>query len=724
MSEQQSFSEQTAAVYGLIKRLIPGYENQFTLEIIEKENGKDVFEIDGGNDFVLLRGNNPVSLATALNHYLKYTVNAHVSWCGDQLNLPAQLPIPQNKYRQVLDQTYRVYQNYCTLNYSASWWNWERWEREIDFMALNGINMPLSVVGLEGVWYHTLLKFDFTDEEARSFLVGPAFFAWQWMTNIQSHGGPLPKSWIEKRIELGRRIIERQLEFGMHPIQQGFTGYLPVEFAKKYPEAKILIEKGWCRFPGTAQLDPLDPQFKHFGKIFLSEQTKLFGAHHHYAADPFHEGHPPCEDEDYLNKVGSAISELLSEFDPEAMWVMQAWSIRKGIATAVPKDKLLILDLNGKKCKINENFWGYHFVLGNLHNFGGRINLHGDLNLVASNQYKDIQADAPNVCGTGLFMEGIMQNPVYYDLAFEVGLMSNRIDARSWLNRYSERRYGAKSKSAEKAWQLLLNTAYRDGTNGVEASSIICARPAVDVKKSGPNNGFHIPYDNKDLLLALILLVEDSAVLQASDAYRYDIVDILRQVLSNLGQSIHREAANAFKAKNRDGFLDRSRAFLELLLDVDRLLGTREEFSFEKWVKDARSLGGTEVESDLYEWNATLLVTIWGPVSEPGIFDYSWREWSGLIAQYYHMRWKKFYQMLADCLKNGVEYEEEGLPFAYGRESFRANSFYAQLADDEMEWIKSRKRFPETGKVDEIHIVKELLAKYRELCLQSEPAGM
>lgn len=38
---------------------------------------------------------------------------------------------------------------------------------------MNAINMPLSVVGLEGVWYNTLLRFGFTDEEARSFLTGP-----------------------------------------------------------------------------------------------------------------------------------------------------------------------------------------------------------------------------------------------------------------------------------------------------------------------------------------------------------------------------------------------------------------------------------------------------------------------------------------------------------------------------------------------------------------------
>jgi alpha-N-acetylglucosaminidase len=29
----------------------------------------------------------------------------------------------------------------------ASRWDWERWEREIDWMALNGINLPLAFTG-------------------------------------------------------------------------------------------------------------------------------------------------------------------------------------------------------------------------------------------------------------------------------------------------------------------------------------------------------------------------------------------------------------------------------------------------------------------------------------------------------------------------------------------------------------------------------------------------
>ena len=59
--------------------------------------------------------------------------------------------------------------NYCTVSYTAAYWDWERWQREIDFMAMNSINMPLATVGLEAVWYNTLLKHRFTDEEARRF---------------------------------------------------------------------------------------------------------------------------------------------------------------------------------------------------------------------------------------------------------------------------------------------------------------------------------------------------------------------------------------------------------------------------------------------------------------------------------------------------------------------------------------------------------------------------
>lgn len=702
------------AAYQLIERTIPGYSEQFKLEKLNSDS-LDVFEIEGIDNKIVLRGNNPISIAAALNRYLKYNCNVHKSWCGDQLNLPNQLPIPKEKYTQIINQKYRVNFNYCTLNYSASWWNWERWEQEIDFMALNGINMPLSIVGLEGVWYNTLLKYDFTDQEARSFLVGPAYFAWQWMTNIQSHTGALPKNWIDQRITLGQKIINRQIELGMKPIQQGFTGYVPREMIDKYPDANIAQEDKWCNFPGTAQLDPLDPLFNKIGGTFLEEQEKLFGAHHYYAADPFHEGSPPQEGKEYLNKVGDAIINLMLEKDSLSKWVMQAWTIREDIAKAVSKEKLLILDLNGHTAPKKEYFWGYDYVVGNLHNFGGRINLHGDLNLLASNKYLKQSEKMLNAIGTGYFMEAITQNPVYYDLAFEMGISSDSININDWLKNYANRRYGSISPTAHEAWKKLLNTAYRGGTDGVENSSIICARPALDVKKSGPNAGFKIPYNNKELFEALLLLLNDQK-LYKSDAFKYDVVDILRQVLSNYGQSVHKKAADAFKAKDKENFTLYSQEFLALLKDVDQLLSTRDEFSFKKWISDARSWGTTEEESNYYEYNASMLVTIWGPLTEndePIIFDYSWREWSGLINQYYYKRWEMFYQMLDEHLQNGTDYQEVDLPLVFGRESFRANEFYSSLADWEIKWVKSIKTFKQSERLDELFVVKALIEKYQ-----------
>ena len=463
------------AVYDLIERVTPGYASQYRLEIIPSENGNDVYEVDGDGQKIILRGNNAVSLATAFNWYLKYTCHAHVSWFGNQLELPEKLPQPAHKERRIINGKYRVYMNYCTVSYTAAWWNWERWQQELDYMAMNAINMPLFSVGLDGVWYNTLLRFNFTEEEARAFLTGPGHSAWQWMQNIQSYGGPLPKSVIDKHVALGKKILARQLELGMQPIQQGFSGYVPRELQKKYPQAKISMKRKWCGFDGTAQLDPTDPLFHEMGLAFLEEQDKLFGSYGAYAADPFHESAPPVDTPEYLKSVGQTIHKLFQTFDTGALWVMQAWSMREDIVKAIPKESLLILDLNGSKTAANGG-WGYPVIAGNLHNFGGRINMHGDLALLASNQYKKAKARYPNVCGSGLFMEAIEQNPVYYDLAFEMPNHTDSIHLQEWLAAYAERRYGAKSAAAEKAWMYLLEGPYRRGTNGTERSSIGCKK--------------------------------------------------------------------------------------------------------------------------------------------------------------------------------------------------------------------------------------------------------
>src|SRR4051812_38428511 len=200
--------ERSPAADALVRRIVPAaVAERFVTEIIPsaEDDGaaRDTFELDSHEDKIVLRGNSPVAIASALNWYLKYDCHCQISWCGSNLALPDPLPLPK-KVRIVTPFAHRVYLNYCAFSYTMAFWDWQRWEKEIDWMALHGINMPLAITGQEAVWQNTLRHYRMNDEEIRAFLCGPAFFAWQWMANLEGWGGPLPQSWIDSHRELGQ----------------------------------------------------------------------------------------------------------------------------------------------------------------------------------------------------------------------------------------------------------------------------------------------------------------------------------------------------------------------------------------------------------------------------------------------------------------------------------------------------------------------------------------
>ena len=114
----------------------------------------------------MIIGSDPVSIASGFHYYLKYVAQCSISWWGDQLQriqLSNNIPVPSTTIRQTTMYTFRYYMNVCTVGYSTWAWDWARWEREIDWMALNSINMPLAFVGQEWVFYevpgHVMFRF-------------------------------------------------------------------------------------------------------------------------------------------------------------------------------------------------------------------------------------------------------------------------------------------------------------------------------------------------------------------------------------------------------------------------------------------------------------------------------------------------------------------------------------------------------------------------------------
>jgi alpha-N-acetylglucosaminidase len=696
----------------LLQRVIPQHEKYFIIESLSADSANDVFEIESRQNRIVLRGNNGVAIASALYYYLREFTHSQITWHDVNLKLPKVLPRVPEKIRKETPYEYRYYLNYCTFNYSMSWWDWERWEKEIDWMALHGINMPLSITGQEYVWYQVYKDMGFSDDDLDKFFCGPAYFAWFWMGNIDQWGGPLPKSWLDRQRDLQQKIVRRQRELGMKPVLPAFTGHVPASFARYFPYAKLKKTNWGNGFDDTYILDPEDPLFNKISRKFLEVQTSLYGTDHLYSADTFNENEPPSDEPAYLAALSKQVYEGMKAADPEATWVMQGWLFYsdrtfwkapqiKALLDAVPDERMIILDLAAEiepVWKRTQAFYGKPWIWNMLHNFGGNISMFGRIETVAMAPPAALMDSASrNMKGIGLTMEGIEQNPVLYELMTDHTWRTSAIDLNKWLPEYIQNRYGSKDEHALKAWNVLRETVYngkgiRDG-----AESIFVARPTLGSERRWAKTKLN--YAAEDLLPAWDELLKASRTCQGYDGYQYDLVDVTRQVLANYALMLHARIVIAYNDKNAAALNEYRIQFIDLLDDIDQLLATQKNFLLGPWIHQARRCGNTSVEKALYERNARNLITLWGD-KDNRLHEYSCRQWSGLISDFYKPRWQQFFELLDESLRTGTPANLE--------------IFENNIKTWEWKWVVTQKEFPIEPSGNSVEIVKQLHGKYRE----------
>lgn len=707
-AQQASVAQKEAAA--LIQRILPSHARFFETALIAPEKGQDVFEIESRGGKIVLRGNNGVSIASALNHYLKNYTHSSISWNGSNLKLPAVLPVVKQKIRIVSPHAYRYYLNYCTFNYTMSWWDWERWEKEIDWMALNGINLPLAITGQNSVWNSVYKDLGFTREELKGFFSGPAYFNWFWMGNLDGWGGPLPESFMQRQEALQKKILARQRALGMTPILPAFTGHVPPSFAQKFPGAK-LKKTSWQGFSEVSILDPDDSLFTVIGKKFTRQLIKTFGTNHFYSADTFNENTPPTNDSMYLNDISQKVYQSMAAVDPKAVWVMQGWMFSytpkywqptqiKALLNAVPNDNMMILDLYSESKPMwnkTEGYYGKPWIWCMLHNFGGNISLYGRMNNVAADPVEAMNnPPAGKMSGIGLTPEAIEQNPVMYELMLEHAWNNKPIHLDTWLKAYAHRRYGAANPHAEAAWDILRRTVYDGGISSGGPESIIVARPGLMASRRWANPRKF--YKSEDLVPALEQLNLAADALKGSEGFRYDLVDVTRQVLANYADTLQRQFAKAYVAKDTVLFQQKIEQFLTVIDDLETLLATHPDFLLGRWLQAAKSWERSPEERGLYERNARNLLTLWGDKNSV-LHEYANRQWAGLLKGFYKPRWQQFYAAAMEAARQGKKYDDK--------------AFDEKIKEWEWRWVNSREPYATRPVGDAVQTAKGLWQKYQ-----------
>ena len=719
---------------GLMERQFPEIKDRF--EFKTEESNENFFEIstEGSDPLktkITIKGNNKLSISSGLGYYLRYHALSQMSWTGDSLKniKDKKLPPLKEPIKKISKLQYSYYMNTCTHSYSASWWDWERWEREIDWMALNGVNLPLAFTGLEYVTKKLFIELGFTEEEIKNWIAGPAFMAWYRMGNINGWGGPLPNEWIDYEHDLQLKILERMRDYGMTPVLSMFSGYVPDTFTKHYPDANVTMGSDWAGFDikyRTYMLEVTDPQFNKIAKRFIEIQTETYGTSHIYNGDVYNEMVPRTNDTEYLRRSSEGTFKGLREADPDAIWLMQGWLFVneayfwqrpqvEAYLSGVPNDGMIILDLFTEYTPVwsqFDNYFGKKWIWCTLHNFGGNPGMWGNLTHLLQRPQEDIAKSNGTMVGIGITMEAIEQNYVVYEAVLENKWLDGKVENISkWVEDYSSRRYGQDNiHQVKEAWEILKQNVYCSPYHNV--SQIELLPSLVEIKNIDPEKlsikeryqnsaGFELTGTIMDLWEAWGLLLEDEVINQLKDidTYKHDLIDLGVNILTNEFDIERKTFSVAYKDKKPEDLQKSGDKLLTFIEDADKLLASDRIYLLGRWINNATKIAPGEQYKQLFEFNARNLITLWGP--EGNINDYAKKSWAGLYIDYYYHRWKLFIDEVIEAVKSQKDFDKE---------KFRLDALNFSKT-----WQNETTIYSSEPEGDTSSIAKELYNKYKRI---------
>lgn len=644
----------TEAVYGLIRRVFgENYAQVFVLETTAFD-GIDRFSLEDtlvdGQQKILLRASSGIAAAGALRWYLQERCGSYIGPITRRLNLPEQPPRIGGSYENESPFLYRYFFNYCTFGYTCLFWSWEEWEPFLDWLVLSGYNLILNPLGNERVWTNTLQRLGYTLADARKFLCSPAFYPWQCMLNLTEWGGAAPEPFYDDRVELSRKLTARLKELGANVVLPGYCGAVPNDIGEHFPDAEVLDQGGWCGFKRPALLLHGDPLFTRIARIYYEEQKKVLGnCTSYFSVDPFHEGGRTGNVD--LTAYGLACYKEMLEVSPTAVWVLQGWqdNPKRSILSAMPTEGVLIVNLRSET-NVNggDNFANRPWIYGCVNNFGGVRTLRARLNRQFAGPHGALSDENNTMVGIGILPEGVEVDECGFDIFSDIAFLRELPPISQWQTEYLRHRYGVSTPALERAWDALRRDIYLSDTSSTPRGSALASQPSLTVAMYTPSCASKAHTYHPKLLIPIAKdLLEEKDRLNGCAQYRFDIAEVLRQLVALTSWGVAEQLQDAYRAVDVEGFEAAVSDFMSLFDFQCKVMADSPALTLGQRLAMAERHGRTPAEKLYFTYQQKTLITTWGDrVAFESLHDYSTREWSGMLEHFHRPRWERYINYL------------------------------------------------------------------------------
>ncbi len=698
-----------AGASGVVKRLLPDHAGQIDL-LLALTDGSESFRVEGSAGRIQIKAPTTSALLMGLGGYLKYSAGVSASWNGDCLNrLPADLPAPTQPVTGTANVKHRFALNDTNDGYTGPYWTWERWEKLIDILALHGVNEMLVYAGAEAVYQRTFQKFGFDAKAMRLWLPTPAHQPWWLLENMSAWVGPsTSQHLVNDRAALARKITDRLRELGMTPVLPGYFGILPDGFSKHRSAARVIPQGKWL---GIKRPDWLDPTCDVFGAVaaeYYRAQAELLGPSSMFKMDPMHEGGESGKVN--IASAAGAIDRELQKAHPGSIWTILGWQENpRGEVLAGIRNKQNALILDGQadryEYKDREQQWNdTPYAFGTIWNFGGHTTMGANVGVWNQRYFDQLKKPGSRLAGIALLPEASCNNPAAFAFFTEMAWRSGRTDLDQWFADWSRYRYGGEDSNAARAWDILHRTAYdmKSGAWSEAHDSLYSAQPSLTAKSACSWSPLEPRYDLAVFSQAVASLMGVDRSLRNSSAYRYDLVDVVRQAIANHSRVLLPQIDQAYSAKDLTRFRGLTRTWLEQIRLLDRVAGTEPALLLGEWLAEARAAAVDSTEEGQLEFDARSLLLEWGPESSrgSGVHDYANREWSGLL-EYYGQRWATYFNALEAALAK--------------QEAVRTVDWFAMDED----FAKQRNSYPGRPQEDFYQVIEEIIRSGAALGIDS-----